>query len=62
MQSDYIFNNSLITSGIDTALVANDIVYERDSNNQALLSSSIYYVDSNGVTEASKSSMASDSH
>lgn len=59
MQSDYISNNSLITSGIDTALVANDIVYERDSNNQALLSSSIYYVDSNGVTEASKSSMAS---
>lgn len=58
MQSDYISNNSLITSGIDTALVANDQVYERDSNNQAFLSSSIYYVDSTGVIEASKSSMA----
>ena len=59
MQSDYISNNSLITSGIDTALVANDMVYERDSNNQAFLSSSIYYVDSTGVVEASKSPMSS---
>ena len=44
MQSEYISNNSMITSGCSSAIVADSQIFDRDANGQPLSASVMYYV------------------
>lgn len=53
MQSEYISNNSMITSGYSLAIVTDSQIFDRDANGQPLSASVMYYVTRDSARNAS---------
>ena len=53
MQSEYISNNSMITSGYSSAIVTDSQILDRDANGQPLSASVMYYVTGDSARNAS---------